>query len=525
MINQNKAGSSRGPARPSPSASSSLARTVRLVADVALVGVVALVGSLAMPACQAQVDGGPDGEQIRQSSEKLVGGCACSGGKCSSASFGDVPADGKYYVTSFGGGSDTQPMQCSGAGVADGTWAYIADRSRFGCGTKVKMTANGKSCITLVGDCGPNRCVEEAASGDKSCQSHKPVIDASPFITKYLFGTSSAGWSDHFAATATTVSSDAEIGCPGSETATSGGDGGSGGGEAGAAGSAGAGGTGPKNECEKNSDCQGEKAICDKSLQVFKCVTRKEQGDTCSSDKDCHGDVGGTSRICVSNLCTDGCRTDFDCDTSSTCDAKRGATGHCASLSGECVFDYPSVSIRGMAAPAVFRNSYKGCSASPSCVIDANNITDAKTNKKLTFKMVQLSPHFSLYDMAHTTIATSPYIYVDPQMIKDLEATRVAYGSTMTVNSGYRSPLHQQHICQGICGASSCPHTCAKCSNHSSGNAVDLKHSSPKCALGSKACNPGKFHLIYNEKAGGDHLHIDLGSQNPVCAYKAFSCK
>jgi hypothetical protein len=56
------------------------------------------------------------------------------------------------------------------------------------------------------------------------------------------------------------------------------------------------------------------------------------------------------------------------------------------------------------------------------------------------------------------------------------------------------------------------------------GQAVDLKHSSPKCSLAKKSCNPGKMHLIYNELAGGDHLHIDIGSSNPVCSYKSISC-
>jgi hypothetical protein len=190
------------------------------------------------------------------------------------------------------------------------------------------------------------------------------------------------------------------------------------------------------------------------------------------------------------------------------------------------VLNYPSVSIIGIPAPKAVKDSYKnrGCSGQPACVIDVNNIVDAKTRQKLSFKTVKLSPNFSLSEMSHQSANSSPYVYVDPEFIKRLQATRESYGSSMTVTSGYRSPIHQDKVCRRMCGKSSCSGTCAKCSNHMDGKAADLKHSSPKCSLAKKSCNPGKMHLIFNEKAGGDHLHIDIGPANPVCAYKSISC-
>jgi hypothetical protein len=147
-----------------------------------------------------------------------VGGCNCpSSGTCADISYGDVPADGQYYVTTFGGGADTQGMSCGG--TADGTWAYIADRARFGCDTKVRIEAGGKKCVALVADCGPNRCVEEAAC-DCGCGDHHPIIDASPFITEYLLGVSGAGYSDQIVVTATVVDPSSTVGCPGDEPAT-----------------------------------------------------------------------------------------------------------------------------------------------------------------------------------------------------------------------------------------------------------------------------------------------------------------
>jgi len=142
-----------------------------------------------------------------------VGGCTCpTSGSCSAVSYGDIPADNKYYVTTFGGGSDTQGMACGG--TADGTWAYVADSARFGCGALLVISAGGKQCVAKVADCGPNRCVEDAASYS-GCASHFPIIDASPLITKYLLGLSGVGWSDKEIVTATLAPAGSSIGCPG----------------------------------------------------------------------------------------------------------------------------------------------------------------------------------------------------------------------------------------------------------------------------------------------------------------------
>jgi hypothetical protein len=227
-------------------------------------------------------------------------------------------------------------------------------------------------------------------------------------------------------------------------------------------------------------------------------------------------------------VCTDACRgnnDNYDCPSPGRCEVPQGQQIGSCKTEG-CVLNYPSVSIIGIPAPKAVKDSYKnrGCSGQPACVIDVNNIVDAKTRQKLSFKTVKLSPNFSLSEMSHQSANSSPYVYVDPEFIKRLQATRESYGSSMTVTSGYRSPIHQDKVCRRMCGKSSCSGTCAKCSNHMDGKAADLKHSSPKCSLAKKSCNPGKMHLIFNEKAGGDHLHIDIGPANPVCAYKSISC-
>ncbi|MBP6832099.1 MAG: hypothetical protein KA978_15035 [Deltaproteobacteria bacterium] len=116
-----------------------------------------------------------------------------------------IPSDNTYYITSFGGGVDTQRMACTG--VADGRWMYIADSWRFGCRARVRVTnpRTGRWCVAQVADVGPNICVERAAG--------RPIIDASPVITRELFGRGSAGWSDRIAVRAELVPTTTPLGC------------------------------------------------------------------------------------------------------------------------------------------------------------------------------------------------------------------------------------------------------------------------------------------------------------------------
>jgi hypothetical protein len=118
-------------------------------------------------------------------------------------------------ITTFGGPGDHQPMSCGG--YANGTTWYAASRQRYGCGSHIKVQANGKCVVLKTDDYGPDVCVENAA--------HMPIIDVSPLASKALFNTSGAGWSDHLVVTVEEVSTSVPLGpC----TATPGGGGGGG---------------------------------------------------------------------------------------------------------------------------------------------------------------------------------------------------------------------------------------------------------------------------------------------------------
>ncbi len=165
-------------------------RTHRLVALV-LLATAACVG-----------DDASDGVSVRVDA-LTVGGYDCpTHGEIAGRT---IPADHRYDITTFGGGADTQPMACGG--IADGRALYIADSWRFGCHAHVRVShpTNGRSCVALVGDVGPNICVEQAAG--------RAVIDASPAITQYLFGISSSGWAERRIVVAELVAASVPLGC------------------------------------------------------------------------------------------------------------------------------------------------------------------------------------------------------------------------------------------------------------------------------------------------------------------------
>ena len=148
----------------------------------------------------------------------VVGGCQCPswqpGVTCGELSYSDIPADDSYYITTFGGPGDGQDMWiCGYKSTSNGSWAYMAGYERFGCGkVLVKHPSLDKYCVTEVADCGPNKCVEQAACFC-GCGGHVPILDVSPFVTNHLFGITSSGWSEKREVIAWQVDASEAIGC------------------------------------------------------------------------------------------------------------------------------------------------------------------------------------------------------------------------------------------------------------------------------------------------------------------------
>ena len=170
------------------------------VQNAAAVKTLAILLVLATAACTADV------EIITEDQDATPGASITTTARgitnCHGQASSAIPADGRYVITTFGGPGDHQQMSCGG--YADGTGWYAASRQRYGCGSHVKVQANGKCVVLKTDDYGPDVCVENAA--------HMPIIDVSPRASKELFGVSGAGWSDHMVVTVEEVSTSVPLG-------------------------------------------------------------------------------------------------------------------------------------------------------------------------------------------------------------------------------------------------------------------------------------------------------------------------
>lgn len=148
-------------------------------------------------ACSASTTEEGDVSSSIGSTDQELKGCH---GKASYA----IPSSGTYYVTTFGNSSGDDGIMSCGTYTKHGSWYYAASRQRYGCGSRIKIEANGKCVVAKTDDYGPDVCVENAVGG--------PILDVSPLVTKELFGLKSAGWSDRIKVHVTKVSSSTPLG-------------------------------------------------------------------------------------------------------------------------------------------------------------------------------------------------------------------------------------------------------------------------------------------------------------------------
>lgn len=144
-----------------------------------------------------EADEATSGASIEDPNHELNRLSGCRGQASSS-----IPGSGMYRLTTFGGPGDHQSMSCGG--YADGTTWYAASRQRYGCGSKLKLEANGKCAIVTALDYGPDVCVENAAG--------MPIIDVSPKASRHLFGEAGVGYSDRLNVKVTKVAASTPVG-------------------------------------------------------------------------------------------------------------------------------------------------------------------------------------------------------------------------------------------------------------------------------------------------------------------------
>jgi hypothetical protein len=236
--------------------------------------VVASLGCVVVAACSSGAVG--DKTSSGAAEEGLTG--------CHGTASSTIPASHEYVLTSFGNSpSDNGEMSC-GEYTDDGDWYYSASRQRYGCGSHVKVEANGKCVVVETDDYGPDVCVENAAG--------MPILDASPLVAEHLFGTSSAGWSDGLKVMVTEVAATTPLGiCTASAPPPA-------------------------------VDAGAPKTTPDAGTPTIDAGSPPpSSGPPCTGDGDCNPGDDGSGLICstTTHACIPGCHSDAQCPGDTTC--------------------------------------------------------------------------------------------------------------------------------------------------------------------------------------------------------------
>ena len=170
--------------------------------------------------------------------------------------------------------------------------------------------------------------------------------------------------------------------------------------------------------------------------------------------------------------------------------------------------------VEDAATTASYTNHLAPGQSAPTCFLDTDDLHDPAKNVAYDLS-VQVSTNFQLSELVGTEVSQGygHFVLMSPAAVASLQAFRIAVGGPVSVNSGFRSPKHQEATCVSICGDPlGCPGTCANASRHMWGDAFDLPLDFYNVADTNLACAAG-FKFTYLES--GTHLHID---QNPAYA-------
>lgn len=197
------------------------------------------------------------------------------------------------------------------------------------------------------------------------------------------------------------------------------------------------------------------------------------------------------------------------------------ATTHDASTSGCPALTYPSgvkiQTVRDATTTASYAMHLTGSGeVAPTCFLDVNALVNPDTNQTYPIT-VQVAAHFTLEELVGTEVSQGygHFVLMAPAAVESLERFRVAVNTPVSVNSGFRSPKHQEAVCNGLCGDPyGCPGTCSNNSRHMFGDAFDLPLQFYTQADEQLACNAA-FKFAYRES--GTHLHIDQNPKYATC--------
>ena len=249
----------------------------------------------------------------------------------------------------------------------------------------------------------------------------------------------------------------------------------------------------------------------------------------CTTDDDCHHGTAGAGTVCATSgaeagQCIAGCHGDADCPAGQRCDTTATPHWSCeparddAGAPGGCpVLAYPSgvhlETVTDAAMTATYKDHLAPGQVAPACFVDTDRLVDPVRGTTVDLA-VKLSAHFTLEELVGSEVARYGHrVLVSPAAVLALEGFAQRVGVSVSVNSGFRGPRHQEDTCAGLCGNPlGCPGTCANASRHMWGDAFDLPLAFYTKADEDRACAAG-FKFAYLES--GTHLHVD---QNPAYA-------
>lgn len=152
----------------------------------------------------------------------------------------------------------------------------------------------------------------------------------------------------------------------------------------------------------------------------------------------------------------------------------------------------------------------------PVCFLDVSNLVDAVTHEVHPITVL-VGAHFTLEELVGTEVSQGygNLVLMLPAAVASLDRFRDAVNVPVAVNSGFRSPKHQEEVCRSLCGDPlGCSGTCANNSRHMFGDAFDLPLDFYTTKDEQRACDAG-FKFAYKES--GTHLHIDQNPRNETC--------
>lgn len=229
-----------------------------------------------------------------------------------------------------------------------------------------------------------------------------------------------------------------------------------------------------------------------------------------SGEEDASADAGAR------DAATDGARTDAIADAAPHDAAAHDAHDAAPPSNGCPALAYPSgieiQTVPNAAMTASYANHLAAGQTAPKCFLDVADLVDPRDGTKYDLS-VHVATNFQLEELVGTEVSQGygNFVLMAPSAVASLQKFRELVGGPVSVNSGFRSPKHQEDVCRSLCGDPlGCPGTCANNSRHMWGDAFDLPLEFYTAQDEQRACDAG-FKFAYLES--GTHLHID---QNPA---------